>query len=230
MAKEHSYLREFTKGLIRENPTLVGLLGMCPTLAVTSQAVNALGMGLATMFVLVGSNLVISLLRKVIPPTVKLPCYIVIIAGFVTIIDMLLHAYLPELHEALGTFLSLITVNCIVLGRAEMFASKHPVLPSVLDGLGMGAGFTLSLLLIGSIREMFGCATWMAGTPIAVSLPEGFPTLSVFTSTAGGFMTLGLVVALIGILTRKPPVKETGCAGCAMSGACQGCDGEEASA
>lgn len=230
MTQERSYLREFTKGLLRENPTLVGLLGMCPTLAVTSQAVNALGMGLATLFVLVGSNLVISLLRKVIPSTVKLPCYIVIIAGFVTITDLLLHAYLPDLHEALGTFLSLITVNCIVLGRAEMFASKNPVLPSILDGLGMGAGFTLSLLAIGSIREIFGCGTWMDGTPIVLHFPETFPTLSIFTSTAGGFMTLGLLVALTGILTRKPPVKEVGCAGCPMSGACHDCDKEEVNA
>ncbi|MDE5564270.1 MAG: electron transport complex subunit RsxE, partial [Oscillospiraceae bacterium] len=151
MSEKKSLLQEFSKGLLRENPTLVGLLGMCPTLAVTSQAVNALGMGLATMFVLVGSNLVISLLRKIIPATVKLPCYIVIIAGFVTIVDLLLHGYVPELHENLGTFLSLITVNCIILGRAEMFASKNPVLPSVLDGLGMGAGFTLSLFVIGSV-------------------------------------------------------------------------------
>lgn len=122
-------LKEFTKGLLKENPTLVGLLGMCPTLAVTTQAVNGLGMGLATTFVLVGSNLVISLLRNVIPKSVKLPCYIVIIAGFVTLIDFLMHGFVPDLHSALGTFLSLITVNCIILGRAEMFACKTRYCP-----------------------------------------------------------------------------------------------------
>ncbi len=221
------YLHEFTKGLLKENPTLVGLLGMCPTLAVTSQAVNALGMGLATMFVLVGSNLVISLLRKVIPATVKLPCYIVIIAGFVTIVDFLLHGFAPELHESLGTFLSLITVNCIILGRAEMFACKNRVLPSILDGLGMGAGFTLSLLAIGSVREILGCSTWMAGTPIAVHLPAGMPQLSIFTSTAGGFMTLGLLIALAGVLTRKKPPAEVGCGACPMAKRCTGCTPEE---
>ncbi len=221
--KNKGYLHEFTKGLLKENPTLVGLLGMCPTLAVTSQAFNALGMGLATMFVLVGSNLMISLLRKVIPATVKLPCYIVIIAGFVTIVDFLLHGFLPELHENLGTFLSLITVNCIILGRAEMFASKNPPLPSVLDGLGMGAGFTLSLLAIGTIREILGAGSWMAGTPIAIVFPDAFPTLSIFSSTAGGFLTLGVLVALAGLLTKKKPPAEVGCAACPMAGSCTGC-------
>ncbi len=229
MAESGICLKEFTKGLLRENPTLVGLLGMCPTLAVTSQAVNALGMGLATMFVLVGSNLVISALRKVIPHAVKLPCYIVIIAGFVTIIDLLLHGFLPELHEALGTFLSLITVNCIILGRAEMFASKNPVFPSVLDGLGMGTGFTLSLLAIGSVREILGCGTWMAGTPFAVTLPH-VKTLSIFTSTAGGFLTLGVLVAVAGILTRTPPAAEVGCAACPMADTCKSAEETEGKA
>jgi electron transport complex protein RnfE len=178
---EKSYLMEFTKGIIKENPTLVGLLGMCPTLAVTTQAVNGLGMGLATTFVLVGSNLVISLLRKAIPQTVKLPCYIVIIAGFVTLIEFLMHGFLPDLYDALGTFLSLITVNCIILGRAEMFACKNKVLPSILDGLGMGLGFTLALFLMGSIRELLGAASWMG-----MKLPETFPTLTIFVLPAGG--------------------------------------------
>ena len=131
-----SYMREFTKGLIKENPTLVGLLGMCPTLAVTTTATNGIGMGLATTFVLICSNIVISLLKNVIPKSVKLPCYIVIIASFVTLIEMLMKGYIPALYKSLGTFLSLITVNCIILGRAEMFACKNKVLPSVLDGLG----------------------------------------------------------------------------------------------
>ena len=211
---DFSALKELTKGLIRENPTLVGLLGMCPTLAVTSQASNALGMGLATTFVLIGSNLVISLLRRVIPATVKLPCYIVIIAGFVTIIDFLIHGFLPELHEALGTFLSLITVNCIILGRAEMFASKHGPLPSVLDGLGMGLGFTGSLFVMGSVREIFGQASWMG-----LALPEGFPTMGLFTPTAGGFLVLGFLIAVVGRITRRPQTAQ-GCAG-----HCAGCTG-----
>ncbi len=214
---QQSYLKEFTKGLIRENPTLVGLLGMCPTLAVTTQAMNGLGMGLATAFVLVGSNLVISLLRKVIPETVKLPCYIVIIAGFVTIIDFLMHGFLPELHENLGTFLSLITVNCIILGRAEMFASKNRVLPSVLDGLGMGLGFTMSLFLIGSIREIFGSGAWLG-----FALPAGFPTMTIFITTPGGFLVLGFVIAMVSRLTNKKAPAVNGCATCPHAAACHG--------
>ena len=135
-----NYGREFLKGIIRENPTLVGLLGMCPTLAVTTGAFNGIGMGLSTMFVLICSNVVISLLRKVIPEQVKLPCYIVIIASFVTMIQFLVHGFVPSLYTSLGAFLELITVNCIILGRAEMFASKHNVLASALDGAGMGLG------------------------------------------------------------------------------------------
>ncbi len=224
---EKSYLKEFTKGLIKENPTLVGLLGMCPTLAVTTQAVNGLGMGLATTFVLVGSNLVISLLRKVIPQIVKLPCYIVIIAGFVTLIEFLMHGFLPDLYDALGTFLSLITVNCIILGRAEMFACKNSVLPSVLDGLGMGLGFTLALFTMGSLREIFGAASWMG-----LSLPETFPTLTIFVLPAGGFFVLGCVIAAVSKLTKKKAPAGVGCAGCPNAAACHGggCDEKEAQA
>lgn len=214
---EQSYLKEFTKGLIKENPTLVGLLGMCPTLAVTTQAVNGLGMGLATTFVLVGSNLVISLLRKVIPQTVKLPCYIVIIAGFVTLIEFLMHGFLPDLYDALGTFLSLITVNCIILGRAEMFACKNSVLPSVLDGLGMGLGFTLSLFTMGSLREIFGAGSWMG-----LSLPETFPTMTIFILPAGGFFVLGCVIAAVSRLTKKKAPAGVGCTGCPNAAACSG--------
>ena len=214
---EKSYLKEFTKGLIKENPTLVGLLGMCPTLAVTTQAVNGLGMGLATTFVLVGSNLVISLLRKVIPQTVKLPCYIVIIAGFVTLIEFLMHGFLPDLYDALGTFLSLITVNCIILGRAEMFACKNKVLPSVLDGLGMGLGFTLALFTMGSLREIFGAGSWMG-----LSLPEAFPTMTIFVLPAGGFFVLGCVIAAVSKLTKKKAPAGVGCAGCPNAATCGG--------
>lgn len=140
-----NYGKEFTKGILKENPTLVGLLGMCPTLAVTTAAFNGIGMGLSTMFVLICSNIVISLLRKVIPEQVKLPCYIVIIASFVTVIQFLVHGFVPALYTSLGAFLELITVNCIILGRAEMFASKNNVLASALDGAGMGLGFTGSV-------------------------------------------------------------------------------------
>lgn len=219
---DKSYLKEFTKGIIKENPTLVGLLGMCPTLAITTQAVNGLGMGLATTFVLVGSNLVISLLRKVIPQTVKLPCYIVIIAGFVTIIEFLMHGFLPDLYDALGTFLSLITVNCIILGRAEMFACKNAVLPSILDGLGMGLGFTLSLFTMGSIREILGTGSWMG-----LALPETFPTMTIFVLPAGGFFVLGCVIAAVSKLSKKKAPANIGCAGCPNAASCHGGCGEE---
>ena len=145
MSEQNGNLHEFTKGIIKENPTLVTLLGMCPTLAVTTMAENGLGMGLATTFVLVCSNAVISLLKNVIPKAVRLPCFIVVIASFVTLIEFLMKGYRPELYDSLGLFLSLITVNCIILGRAEAFASKNKLLPSILDGLGMGLGFTLAL-------------------------------------------------------------------------------------
>ena len=162
MAEKNSNLYEFTKGIIKQNPTLVTLLGMCPTLAVTTMAKNGIGMGLATTFVLVCSNFVISLLKNVIPKAVRLPCFIVIIAGFVTLIEFLMKGYIPELYSALGVFLSLITVNCIILGRAEAFASKNKIFPSILDGLGMGLGFTLSLFTMGSIREILGTGSWFA--------------------------------------------------------------------
>ena len=151
-----SYMKEFTKGLIKENPSMVMLLGMCPTLAITTMASNGVGMGLSTTFVLVCSNIVISLLKKIIPDTVRLPAYIVIVAGFVTFVSLMLQAFLPDIYSSLGMYLSLITVNCIILGRAEMFASKNKVIPSILDGLGMGLGFTLTLVLVGSLREIFG--------------------------------------------------------------------------
>lgn len=214
-----SNFKEFTKGLIKENPNLVGLLGMCPTLAVTTQAVNGIGMGLATTFVLVGSNIVISLLRNVIPKTVKLPCYIVIIAGFVTLISFLLHGYIPSLYDALGTFLNLITVNCIILGRAEMFACKNKVIPSALDGLGMGLGFTLSLFLMGSVREILGSASWMG-----IEIP-GMQPMSVFVMSAGGFFVLGVIIAVVNKLFGKKPPKKIGCAGCPNAQNCASAKG-----
>ncbi len=217
-----SYMKEFTKGFIKENPNLVMLLGMCPTLAVTTMAENGLGMGLATTFVLVCSNLVISLLKKIIPDTVRLPCFIVIIAGFVTLVSLLLDAFLPHLAKELGVFLSLITVNCIILGRAEMFACKNKVLPSVLDGLGMGLGFTCSLLIVGSIREILGTGKWF-GMDIA---PDFIEPMTIFILPAGGFFTLGCVIAIVGKLTKKKP-KRIDCEGCPGRAACKFAQKEE---
>lgn len=206
--------KEFSKGLIRENPNLIGLLGMCPTLATTQEAKNAIGMGLATTFVLIGSNFVISLLKNLIPKSVKLPAYIVIIAGFVTLIQFFLHGYFPALYTALGTFLSLITVNCIILGRAELFASKNSVWRSVLDGAGMGLGFTLSLFLVGSLREIIGSGTWFG-----IPLIEKY-NISVLTLAPGGFFALGCIIAVVSKIAHKKPPRTVGCQGCPMRDTC----------
>ncbi|MBQ7132022.1 MAG: electron transport complex subunit E [Oscillospiraceae bacterium] len=211
-----SNFKEFTKGIIKENPVLVLLLGTCPTLALTTQVSNAIGMGLATTFVLVCSNLVISLLRKFIPDAVRLPCFIVIIAGFVTLVDFLLAGFAPWLYDALGVFLSLITVNCIVLGRAEMFACKNKPLPAVMDGLGMGTGFTLALVIMATIREILGSGSWL-GLQIPFIEPIG-----IFTMSAGGFFTFGIVIALASKLSKKSPPKNMGCAGCPNAANCAG--------
>lgn len=207
---------EFTKGLLKENPVLVMLLGMCPTLAVTTMASNAIGMGLATTFVLVCSNLVISLLKGVIPKAVRLPCFIVIIAGFVTLISFVMQKYLPLLYRSLGVFLTLITVNCIILGRAEAFASKNKPLASVLDGLGMGLGFTLALFAMGSVREIFGSGSWFG-----IKLPylKNDPML-IFIMPAGGFFVLGCIIALVGKLSKKKPPKEISCENCPSASIC----------
>lgn len=215
-----SNMKEFTKGLIKENPTLVGLLGMCPTLAVTTTAVNGIGMGLATTFVLIGSNIVISLLKNVIPKSVKLPCYIVIIAGFVTLIEMLMKGYIPALYKSLGTFLSLITVNCIILGRAEMFASKNKVIPSIMDALGMGLGFTLALTLMASVREIFGAGSWFG-----IKIPY-MQNMTLFILPAGGFFVLGCIIAFINKLSNKKPPENIGCSSCPANGNCSSCSSE----
>ncbi len=207
--------KQFTKGILKENPNLVMLLGMCPTLAVTTMAQNGLGMGLATTFVLICSNLLISVLKKFIPSQVRLPVFIVIIACFVTFISLILQAYIPSLYESLGLFLSLITVNCIILGRAEMFACKNKVLPSILDGAGMGIGFTLSLLIVGSIREIIGAGTWFGMT----IMPDFVQPLTIMILPAGGFFTLGIVIAVIARLSKRKP-KEIGCAACPNRASC----------
>ncbi len=217
-----SNLHELTKGLIKENPTLVGLLGMCPTLAITTTAKNGIGMGLATTFVLIGSNIVISLLKNIIPKSVKLPCYIVIIAGFVTLIEMLMKGYIPELYKSLGTFLSLITVNCIILGRAEMFACKNKVIPSILDAVGMGLGFTLSLTTMASIREILGAGTWFG-----IKIPM-LQNMTIFILPAGGFFVLGCIIAAVNKLANKKTPQNIGCSNCPNAGGCSSCESKEA--
>ncbi|KAF2959422.1 MULTISPECIES: electron transport complex subunit E [unclassified Thermotoga] len=194
-----SRLREFTKGIIKENPTYVQVLGMCPTLAVTTSAINGLGMGLATTAVLTMSNVVISLIRKIVPDKIRIPIFIVVIASFVTMIDLLMHGFAYDLWKTLGLFIPLIVVNCIIMGRAESFASKHGVLDSMLDGLGVGLGFTGSLVLLGSIREFFG-----NGTIFGYRVWE----LKIFLEILppGAYITLGLLSALftyIGIRRKK---------------------------
>lgn len=214
-----SYMKEFTKGLIKENPTLVTLLGMCPTLAITTMASNAVGMGAAATFVLICSNLVISLLKKVIPSQVRLPSYIVIIAGFVTVVSLLLQKFMPPVYDALGIFLPLITVNCIILGRAEMFASRNNPLASVLDGAGMGIGFTLALLAVGSVREIFGSGTWF-GMELC---PDFVQPMTIFILPAGGFFVLGCVIALVNKIANRTPPEAGGCASCPNREGCISC-------
>lgn len=201
-------LSAIKNGIIDENPTFIQVLGTCPTLAVTTSAINGIGMGLSTMAVLVCSNLFISLLRKIIPDTVRIPCFIVVIASFVTIVQLLLTAFLPALNESLGLYIPLIVVNCIVLGRAEAFASKNGPLTSLCDGIGNGLGFTLALCFIGLIREFLG-----AGTLFGVTvLPEAFPKTLVMIMSPGAFFTYGTLMAifkrLIGKMKANKAAKE----------------------
>ncbi len=222
------YREALTKGIIKENPVLRLVLGTCPTLAVTTSAFNGIGMGIAATFVLVCSNIVISLLRKLIPDKVRLPAYIVVIAGFTTIVQMLLKAYLPAINDSLGLFLPLIVVNCIILGRAEAFASKNSVGLSALDGLGMGIGFTAALTLMGSIRELLGTGR-LFGWPEAGL----FPAISIFIMPAGGFFVFGLLIWLTNTLSAKfdksfTPKQSFDCAACPHAASCGkqegGCD------
>lgn len=220
MAKQ-SNMEVFSKGLIKENPVLRLVLGTCPTLAVTTAAVNGIGMGVAATLVLVGSNAVISLLRNVIPDKVRIPAFITIIAAFVSIIQMLVKAFTPSIDSALGIYLPLIVVNCIILARAEMFASKNSVLPSVLDGLGMGIGFTAALTLMGMIRELLGAGS-VFGMPVTANVLD---PMIVFILPPGGFFVFGILIALSNKLAArmgKKPVISTGC------GSCEGCSGCEA--
>ncbi len=197
--KSGSAIGALFNGLLKENPTFVLMLGMCPTLAVTTGVVNGIGMGLSTTAVLICSNIVISLLRKFIPNKIRIASYVVIIAGFVTIVEMLLKAYLPSLSQSLGIYIPLIVVNCIILGRAEAFASKNGVLASALDGVGMGLGFTIALTLIASVREILG-----AGTFAGIGLfGDSFQPASVMILPPGAFLTLGILLAVINSITKK---------------------------
>lgn len=209
----------FTNGLVKENPVLRLVLGTCPTLAVTTAVSNGVGMGIAATFVLFCSNIAISALRKAIPDKVRLPAYITVIATFVTIVQMLVKAFVPELDASLGVFLPLIVVNCIILGRAEMFASKHGVVDSAIDGLGMGLGFTLTLVLMSTIREVLGNGTWY-GFQI---IPESIDRFTFMTTPAGGFFTFGLLMALVIFIENKlgeSKKRSIGCEGCPSKGAC----------
>ena len=209
-----SKIKILTNGFINENPVLRLVLGTCPTLAVTTMAANGIGMGLAATFVLICANVVISALRNVIPGQVRIPCYITVIAGFVSVVQMLVKAFVPSLDTALGVFLPLIVVNCIILGRAEMFASKNGIFDSALDGLGMGIGFTITLTIMGSIREILGSGTWMSGLDgILPFLPKGFAIqvlpeaidpFTIMTSAPGGFFIFGVLMAGATWLTSRP--------------------------
>ena len=214
-------LKVFSNGLLKENPSLRLVLGTCPTLAVTTLAVNGLGMGLAATFVLVCSNIAISALRKIIPDKVRLPAYITVIATFVTVLQMLVKAFVPALDSALGIFLPLIVVNCIILGRAEMFASKNSIGLSALDGLGMGLGFTGTLVVMGSVREVLG-----AGTLFGIQvMPAAVDPMTVFITPPGGFFVFGCLMALviwIEIKTNNRMVRSIGCEGCPSASVCGG--------
>ena len=197
--KGKSLITIFKEGAITNNPTFVMVLGMCPTLAVTTSALNGLGMGVSVIFVLLCSSLLVSMLRKFIPEQVRIPCFIVVIASFSTIVQMLLEAFLPSLNASLGIFIPLIVVNCIILERAESFASKNGLLASAADALGTGSGFTIALTILGCIRELLGSGS-IFGLRL---LPEGVPAISGFTMTAGGFITLGVVLAVLAAVRNK---------------------------
>ena len=206
------------KGIIKENPVFVLVLGTCPTLATTTNVEGAFGMGIAALVVLICSNILISILRRIIPDSVRIPCYIVIIAGFVTVVQMVVQAFFPSLYEMLGVYLPLITVNCIILGRAEMFASKNPVAKSALDGLGMGLGFTLALCSMAVIREVLGNASF-AGIEIPFLEPYKIAFLA---QAPGGMVVFGLLIALVGAIThgRFPKKKSFACEGCPSAHLC----------
>ncbi len=214
-------LERLWNGIVKENPTLVLMLGMCPTLAVTTGAINGLGMGLSTTAVLMLSNLLISLLRKFIPDRVRMPAYIVVVASFVTVVDLLMQAYVRDLYAALGLYIPLIVVNCIILGRAESYASKNPPVASFFDGLGMGLGFTVALTIIGALREFLG-----AGTLFSLQvMPESFEPISIMIMAPGAFFVLAVLTALQNKFKAPSATNKTGikCDGCCNKCKDKGC-------
>ena len=206
-------IKEFTKGIAIENPTFALVLGLCPTLAVSTSIINAIGMGVAATFVLLGSNIIISAVRRLIPEQIRIPCFIVIIATFVTINELMMKAFFPALNQALGIFVPLIVVNCIVLGRAEAFACKRPVLDSIFDALGMGVGFTLALCIIAAVREVLG-----AGTFLGFGLVKGFEPITVFILAPGALLTMGILIGIVNYwhikLKTNKEITKVGCDGC----------------
>ena len=219
MKQKENKLSIILRGIILENPVLILVLGTCPTLATTANVISAFSMGIAATIVLICSNVVISALRKVIPDTVRIPCYIVIIAGFVTAVQMLLQAYLPSIYEMLGVYLALIVVNCIILGRAEMYARKNGVVDSALDGVGMGLGFLLALLVMATIREVLG-----AGAFAGIEIPfMQYFKIPVLTQAPGGFLVFGVVIAIMNKITAKRggvKKKSFNCEGCPTAHLC----------
>lgn len=222
-------------GVIKENPTFVLMLGMCPTLAVTTSAINGIGMGLSTTVVLVMSNLMISALRKIIPDGVRMPAFIVIVASFVTMVQFLVQGFIPTLYDALGIYIPLIVVNCIILGRAESYASKNPVLPSIFDGIGMGLGFTFGLTCIGLVREILGAGQIFGFQvlPLAEDGSLGYTPITIFVLAPGAFFVLAALVAIMNIIRAKAEKKGKplpaargclagDCSACAQSGICTG--------
>jgi electron transport complex protein RnfE len=214
-----------SNGIIKENPVFVLMLGMCPTLAVTISAINGAGMGLTTTVVLIMSNMLISMLRKVIPDKVRMPAFIVVVASFVTIVELLLQAYIPFLNEALGIYIPLIVVNCIILGRAEAYASKNPVFPSIFDGVGMGLGFTVGLTLIGMFRELLGAGE-IFGFRV---MPEAFEPLGIFILAPGAFFVLAMLTAAQSRLKLKSATNKPNAPSIACGGNCSSCTGSTCS-
>lgn len=224
---KNSNLSVMTRGILKENPVFVLVLGTCPILAVTNNVFGAFGMGIAAMLVLICSNMLISALRKIIPDSVRIPSYIVIIAGFVTIVQMIVQAFLPDLYTLLGVYLPLIVVNCIILGRAEMFAGKNTVGKSALDGVGMGIGFTLALVSMATVREVFGAASF-AG--IAIPFLESYK-IEFLSKAPGGLLVYGLLIALVYVITngKAPKKRSFSCEGCPSRATCNptACGGEK---
>ena len=226
MKKQDSKLSILLRGIIAENPVLILILGTCPTLAMTTSVISAFSMGLAATIVLVFSNAIISALRRIIPDSVRIPCYIVIISGLVTAVQLLLQAYLPAIYDMLGVYLALIVVNCIILGRAEMYARKNNVIDSTLDGVGMGLGFLLALVIIATLREVIGNGSFAGFT---IPVVERFK-IPVLVQAPGGFLVYGIVIAVVNKLTAKKggiKKKSFSCEGCPSSASCSGACGSD---